>query len=111
MIQNLIAGLAYLHYQNIVHRDIKPENLLVKKKGNQIICLKIADFGLAQIIKGPLYIVCGTPTYVAPEILAEVGYGVKVRVNYYKNLVMLKIIFFNIAIYHISKTFYYGSLN
>lgn len=42
--------------------------------------LKIGDFGLAQRITGPLYTVCGTPTYVAPEILTEVGYGLKVNI-------------------------------
>ena len=41
--------------------------------------LKLADFGLAVAVREPLFTVCGTPTYVAPEILAETGYGVKVR--------------------------------
>merc|ERR1712029_911199 len=41
---------------------------------------KLGDFGLAQLVSEPLYTVCGTPTYVAPEILAETGYGVKVDV-------------------------------
>ena len=40
--------------------------------------LKLADFGLAVAVREPLFTVCGTPTYVAPEILAETGYGVKV---------------------------------
>lgn len=35
--------------------------------------LKLGDFGLATIVDGPLYTVCGTPTYVAPEIIAETG--------------------------------------
>jgi len=39
--------------------------------------LKLGDFGLAQVVTEPLYTVCGTPTYVAPEILAETGYGLK----------------------------------
>ena len=41
--------------------------------------LKLADFGLAVAVREPLFTVCGTPTYVAPEILAETGYGVKVK--------------------------------
>ena len=50
--------------------------------------LKLADFGLAVAVREPLFTVCGTPTYVAPEILAETGYGVKVRprVNLLENL-------------------------
>lgn len=35
--------------------------------------LKLGDFGLATVVEGPLYTVCGTPTYVAPEIIAETG--------------------------------------
>ena len=40
--------------------------------------MKLGDFGLAVEVLEPLYTVCGTPTYVAPEILAETGYGLKV---------------------------------
>ncbi len=42
--------------------------------------LKLGDFGLATEVTEPLYIVCGTPTYVAPEVIAETGYGVKIDV-------------------------------
>lgn len=42
--------------------------------------IKLGDFGLAKIADGPLYTVCGTPTYVAPEILEESGYGLKVDI-------------------------------
>ena len=46
--------------------------------------LKLADFGLAVVVREPLFTVCGTPTYVAPEILAETGYGVKVgKIKYF----------------------------
>lgn len=45
--------------------------------------LKLGDFGLACEVAKPLYTVCGTPTYVAPEILAESGYGLKVRLHIY----------------------------
>lgn len=78
MIGHLTSALAYLHSHNIVHRDVKPENLLVEMDGNHVRCLKLCDFGLAQVVREPLYTVCGTPTYVAPEILAETGYGLKV---------------------------------
>lgn len=44
-----------------------------------VMTLKLADFGLACEVDEPLWAVCGTPTYVAPEILMETGYGLKVR--------------------------------
>ncbi|CAG9856591.1 unnamed protein product [Phyllotreta striolata] len=80
MINHLVSALAYLHNMNIVHRDVKPENLLVELEDNKIKLLKLGDFGLACEVKSPLYTVCGTPTYVAPEILAETGYALKIDV-------------------------------
>ncbi|XP_059410273.1 serine/threonine-protein kinase DCLK2-like isoform X6 [Carassius carassius] len=80
MVFNLAAALRYLHRMCIVHRDIKPENLLVCEYPNGTKSLKLGDFGLATVVEGPLYTVCGTPTYVAPEIIAESGYGLKVDI-------------------------------
>uniref|UniRef100_A0A8C1GA51 Serine/threonine-protein kinase DCLK2 n=1 Tax=Cyprinus carpio TaxID=7962 RepID=A0A8C1GA51_CYPCA len=80
MVFNLAAALKYLHRMCIVHRDIKPENLLVCEYPNGTKSLKLGDFGLATVVEGPLYTVCGTPTYVAPEIIAESGYGLKVDI-------------------------------
>lgn len=80
MTHNLASALAYLHELNVVHRDVKPENLLVEMDGNTVKTLKVGDFGLAQRVVEPLFTVCGTPTYVAPEILTEVGYGLKIDV-------------------------------
>lgn len=80
MVYNLAGALKYLHSLNIVHRDIKPENLLVFEYPDGTKSLKLGDFGLATVVEGPLYTVCGTPTYVAPEIIAESGYGLKVDV-------------------------------
>jgi len=79
MIKDLANALQYLHDRMVCHRDIKPENLLVIDHQNTK-ALKLADFGLAVAVREPLFTVCGTPTYVAPEILAETGYGVKVDV-------------------------------
>lgn len=58
------------HDRNIVHRDIKPENILLTDKDLHI---KIADFGLAKIIGEESFTttLCGTPSYVAPEILED----------------------------------------
>lgn len=79
MIKHLASAMAYLHSLSIVHRDIKPENLLVElDEAGHINQLKLADFGLACEVVEPLTAVCGTPTYVAPEILMETGYGLKV---------------------------------
>ncbi|XP_041797402.1 serine/threonine-protein kinase DCLK1b isoform X3 [Chelmon rostratus] len=80
MLFNLASAIKYLHSLNIVHRDIKPENLLVYEHHDGSKSLKLGDFGLATVVNGPLYTVCGTPTYVAPEIVAETGYGLKVDI-------------------------------
>jgi serine/threonine protein kinase len=78
MVRDLADALFYMHSKNIVHRDLKPENLLVMRRKDGSINIKLADFGLAMEVNKPIYTVCGTPTYVAPEILAETGYGLEV---------------------------------
>ena len=85
MMYDLTSALAYLHSRNICHRDIKPENLLVcdySPVGRNAKTIKLADFGLAVELPagGLLFDVCGTPNYVAPEILCETGYDHKVDV-------------------------------
>ena len=64
----LFQGVKYLHERNIVHRDIKPENILLTDKQ---LSVKLADFGLAKIIGEESFTttLCGTPSYVAPEVL------------------------------------------
>ena len=68
--RQLFEGMKYLHERNIVHRDLKPENILLTDKELHI---KIADFGLAKIIGEESFTttLCGTPSYVAPEILLD----------------------------------------
>ena len=70
-LQNLLTGLMLIHSKGIMHRDLKPENIILRKK-NCIEEVSIIDFGLASFVdvKKYLYKRCGTPGYVAPEILS-----------------------------------------
>uniref|UniRef100_A0A1I8IJY8 non-specific serine/threonine protein kinase n=1 Tax=Macrostomum lignano TaxID=282301 RepID=A0A1I8IJY8_9PLAT len=78
MVADIAGALHYLHSRRIVHRDLKPENLLVYRSKDNKISLKLGDFGLAMEVEEAIFTVCGTPTYVAPEILSETGYGLEV---------------------------------
>ena len=79
LVQQLVSAVQYLHNKNIVHRDLKPENILIDSTEDGKDIVKICDFGLATFIQSGqlLETVCGTPTYVAPEILTEEGYNEK----------------------------------
>ncbi|XP_012573528.1 CBL-interacting serine/threonine-protein kinase 24 isoform X1 [Cicer arietinum] len=71
--QQLIDAVAHCHKKSVYHRDLKPENLLLDAYGN----LKVSDFGLSALTKQGddlLYTTCGTPNYVAPEVLSNQGY-------------------------------------
>ncbi len=69
-IVTILRAMEYIHENKIAHRDLKPENLLLRSP-NDDNDVKIADFGFAKRCKGPdcLKTQCGTPGYVAPEIL------------------------------------------
>ncbi|CAK88586.1 unnamed protein product (macronuclear) [Paramecium tetraurelia] len=82
IIYNLLNGVQYMHSQGVLHRDIKPENLILRQKNN-LNDIVIGDFGLADIYKydgNYLYRRCGTPGYVAPEILRGQPYDYKVDI-------------------------------
>jgi len=74
VVRTLAECLKYLHNRDIVHRDLKPENILLKDKTDDA-AIKIADFGFARYVKEGCKTACGTPGYVAPEIITGKIYG------------------------------------
>ena len=80
-VKTILETMAYLHKRNIAHRDLKPENLLLTSMDDDG-DIKVADFGFAKHIQtdkeddggGGLDTQCGTPGYVAPEILSKQKY-------------------------------------
>ena len=79
LMKNLLEAVEYMHSLNIVHRDLKPENILMSNSE----CdweFKIADFGLACQSSENELLRCGSPGYVAPEILKKAAYGKKVDI-------------------------------
>ena len=67
-------GLDYLHRNDLLYRDLKPENVLISKDGYAILC----DFGFAKKMDRGVRstgTMCGTPRYLAPEIISQRGYG------------------------------------
>ncbi|XP_031504211.1 CBL-interacting serine/threonine-protein kinase 12-like [Nymphaea colorata] len=80
--QQLVSAVEFCHSRGVYHRDLKPENLLLDENGD----LKVSDFGLSAVSDqirqdGLFHTFCGTPAYVAPEVLARKGYdGAKVDI-------------------------------
>lgn len=67
----IVLAMEYLHGQDIVYRDLKPENLLIDRTGN----VKMTDFGFAKVVPEATWTLCGTPDYLAPEVVLSQGYG------------------------------------
>ena len=72
-IAQIIIAIGHLHSKNILHRDLKLENIMINENGY----LKLIDFGLAKIVPGneTTMSFCGTPEYIAPEMVAGKGHG------------------------------------
>jgi len=92
LFNQLLTAVNYLHNNSIVHRDLKPENILLDSKGN----IKISDFGLARFDATHMQSLCGTPHYVAPEVI-RLGLGNSNTTGYSKAVDMWSL---GVSLYH-----------
>ncbi|CAO3687424.1 hypothetical protein G6F70_007273 [Rhizopus microsporus] len=67
----VLLAICHLHQNNIIYRDLKPENILLDAQGH----IKLTDFGFAKVVPDITWTLCGTPDYLAPEIIQSKGYG------------------------------------
>ena len=72
----VVLAVSYLHDSGITHRDLKPENILLASNA-EVTLAKVSDFGLSKLVDAQTMMktFCGTPMYVAPEILSSIGHG------------------------------------
>mmetsp|Transcript_95676 Transcript_95676/g.270729 ORF Transcript_95676/g.270729 Transcript_95676/m.270729 type:complete len:365 (-) Transcript_95676:226-1320(-) len=70
-VAEVVLAFEYLHSMDIAYRDLKPENTLIDTEGH----LRITDFGFAKVVETRLWTLCGTPEYLAPEVIQTKGHG------------------------------------
>ena len=73
-ITELVLAIIFLHKKNMIYRDLKPENILLDKNGH----IKLTDFGISKLLLSSsekAYTICGTSSYLAPEIMEGKGYN------------------------------------
>jgi protein kinase X len=67
----IVSAFSYLHSLSITYRDLKPENILLDRDGHVV----ITDFGFAKKVPDRTWTLCGTPEYLAPEIIQSKGHN------------------------------------
>jgi protein kinase A len=75
-----------MHRRHIIYRDLKPENVLLDSDGYTV----IVDLGFAKVIKDKTYTFCGTPLYLAPEIITQKGHD-KGADHWVKRIVLIRL--------------------
>jgi serine/threonine protein kinase len=89
----VVLAFEYLHGKDFIYRDLKPENILLDHMGH----IKITDFGFAKHVPDITWTLCGTPDYLAPEIIQSKGYSK--AVDWWAVGVLIYEVFYNVFFY------------